>query len=88
MKLCYPIDKYGTVEEKMTFRSFHDTERLLNTYEFFKLKDGKTVNREFPLPWKRSFAYGKTLIKKIKTTIEDFISKLNELKRRSPNDFG
>ena len=30
MKLCYTIDKHGTLGEKLTFKGFHDTKRLVN----------------------------------------------------------
>ena len=52
----------------------------------FKLKDGGTVNGEFLLPCKRSTAHGKTIDKK-ETTVKEFRSKLNELKRLAPDEF-
>ena len=76
MILCYTKDKHGTLGEKLTFKGFHDTKRLLNTDKYFKLRDGETVNEEFPLPWKRSFAHGITIDKK-ETTNKDFKSNLN-----------
>ena len=53
------------------------------------MKYGQTVNREFPLPWKRSFAHeiahgideNGIAIRKIK-------SNLNELERLPPHEFG
>ena len=64
MKLCYTIDKNRTLGEKLTFKKFHEPKRLLNTDKYFKLRDGETVNGEFPLPRKKSFAHGKSIDKK------------------------
>ena len=55
------------LEKKLTFKGFHDTKRLLNIDKYFKMKDGKTVNGEFALACKRSFAKGKTFDKKATT---------------------
>ena len=35
-KLSYTTDKYGVLDEKKTFKGYHDTERLLETNENFK----------------------------------------------------
>ena len=62
--LCYTIAKYGPLNEKKIFKGYHDTERLLETYKFFKLNDGETVIGEFRNPWKRSLGRGRTIDKK------------------------
>ena len=64
MKLCYTIDKHGTIEGKLAVNGFHYTKRLLNTDKQFKLGVGETVNGEFPLSRKGSFAHGITIDKK------------------------
>ena len=81
-KLCYTIDKYGTLGQKLTFKGFHDTKRLLNTDNYFKLN----VNGEFSLACKRSFAHGITFDKKA-TTVEEFKSNVNESKHLVPDEF-
>ena len=48
--LCYKIYKYGTFSEKKTFEGYHDSEILLETYNYFELKVGETVNGELPRP--------------------------------------
>ena len=52
MNLCYTIDKYGVLNDKKTFKRYHNTERLLETYKLFKIKIGQPVNGEIPRPWK------------------------------------
>ena len=47
----------------------------------------ETVNGEFPLPVKRSFAHGRTIGTK-KTIVTEFKSNINELKRLGLDDFG
>ena len=87
MKLCYTIAKYGRHGEKLIFKGFYDAERLLNTDEFFKMKDGDTTNGEFSLPWQWLFANGVPFDKK-ETNFNEFKSTLNELKRLAPGEFG
>ena len=77
VKLSYAIDKYGILNEKKTFKGYHNTETLLENYKYFNLKDGKSGNGHIPTSWKRSFAHGRTIVKE-KNAIEDFKSSLNE----------
>ena len=51
MELCYTKDNYGLLNETKTFKGYHDSWRLHETWEDFKLKNGATVIGEFPLPW-------------------------------------
>ena len=73
--------------EKLTFKGFHDTNRLLNTDKFFKLKAGETVNDKFPLSLEKSFAHEITIDKK-ETPVKYFESNFSELKRLAPDEFG
>ena len=72
-KLCYTTDKQGIPNEKKTFEGYDDSEILLETCKYFKLKDGRTVIGEFPLQWKRSLGRGKNIDKK-ETAIKEFKS--------------
>ena len=84
MKLYYTKDKSGILNEKKTFKGYHDSGRLFETYKYLKTKDFESTNGELPPPCKKSYAYGITI--DIKETIKkDFISNLNELKRLSPD---
>ena len=76
-KLCYIKDKYGRLIEKKTFKVYQNSERLLETYKYFKLKDGESVIGQFPPPWKKSPARGITIDQK-ETTIKEYKSNLNE----------
>ena len=87
MKLCYTIYIYEYIWEPQTFTAYHDSERSLETYNYFKLKDGETVNGNFPLPWKRSLGHPLTIDNKEETPIEEFKSKLNKMKRQPPREF-
>ena len=86
-KLCYTVDKYGKLSEKKTFERYHESETLLNTENYFKLKNRETVNGEFAPTWKRSFCHGITIDKK-ETAFEEFKSNLNELKPLPPDEIG
>ena len=86
IKLCYTIDKYGKVNEKKTFKGYHETERLLETYNYFKLKGGETVSGQFLSPWERSFASGLTI--DTKNSFKEFKSKSNELKGLPSDECG
>ena len=55
MKLSYAIDKDGILNGKKTCEDYHDTERLLKTFENFKLKDGEADNGNSPLHGKDNF---------------------------------
>ena len=50
-------------------KGFNDAKSLLNTDNYFKPEIGQTVNREFPLSWKRSLARGITIDKKETTFV-------------------
>ena len=43
---------------KITFKGFHEIKSFLDTNKYFKMENGQTVNVEFPLSWKESFAHG------------------------------
>ena len=45
----------------------------------------KQLKASFPLPQKRSFAQGRTIDKE-ETTVQEFKSNLNELKRLAPDE--
>ena len=87
IELCYTIDKYGILNDNKKFGGHHDTERLPENFRFFKLRDGESVIRKLPCPWKRSFARGLTIGKK-ETIIKESMSNLNEIKRLPPDELG
>ena len=51
------------------------------------MENGQTVNGDFPLPWKKSSAFGITMEKK-ESTVKEFKPNKNEIKRLKPNEFG
>ena len=59
-EICFLLDNYGILGEKLAFRGFHDAKIILNTDRYFNMKHGQTINEELPLPWKRSFSHGIT----------------------------
>ena len=39
--------------KKKTFKGYQDSEILLETSKYLNMRDGESVNREIPCPWKR-----------------------------------
>ena len=67
------------LEKNWFLKDFMTQKVALNADENFKLKNGQTVNGEFPLTWKWSLTYGMTNDEK-ETTVKEFKSEVNEKK--------
>ena len=87
INLSYKTENYETLNENNFFKGYHDTERFLETYNFFKSKDDETLDGELICPWKTLFAHGRTIHQK-GTTTEEIKSNLNDLIRLKPDEFG
>ena len=86
MELCHKKGKYGKLKEKKTFKSYHDSEKLLETYEYFKLRHGDSVIGKFHRPWERSLAL-EVIIDKKENTEMCYKSNLNGRNRLDPDVF-
>ena len=71
---------------KKKIKSYHDSERLLETYYYLKWENRESVNGQFNLTWKTPFSHGMSTYKK-ETIFGEFFSNLNALKRLSPDEF-
>ena len=71
---------------KKIFKGYHWTERLFETYIYFKLGDGESIIKESFHLWRVSLAGGK--INDKKSIFKENKSKLTELKQLTPDEFG
>ena len=61
VKNCLTIDKYGIIQQHLTFKGFSDSKRLLDWSQNFKSLDGKKISFVLPGSWKKSFINGKII---------------------------
>ena len=54
-KYCLIIDKYGIIQQHMTFKGFNDDKRLLDCSQYLNMLKGKKKSAMLPRSWKKSF---------------------------------
>ena len=55
MKFCLTIRKYSIIEEHKSFKGFCGSKRLLDTYQYFNMIDGKKLSAMLPKSCNKSF---------------------------------
>ena len=58
IKYCLTISEFGVIQQHMTFKSFNDSKRLLDRYQYFDMLEGKKISAMLPKSWKKSFNHG------------------------------
>ena len=58
IKYCLTIDECGIIKEHKTFKGFIDSKRLLDRFQYFKMKEGEKISAMLPRSWKKSFDNG------------------------------
>ena len=58
LKYCLTINKFGVIQQQMTFKGFNDSKRLLDSSQFFDMSENKKISDMLPKSWKKSFNNG------------------------------
>ena len=69
IKYVLTIDHYGIIQQRMTFKGFSDSKRLLDRSQYFDMLDGKKMTAMLPRFWKKSFNNGVIIPTKMRQCI-------------------
>ena len=58
LKFCSSIKECGILDYHKTVEGFNKNKRLLNRYQFFKMKEGKKFSASLPKYFQKSFDSG------------------------------
>ena len=66
IKYCLTINKFGIIDEHLTFQIFTNLSDNLDKKEYFNMANGGKITIKVPLSWKKSFSMGVVIRQKIK----------------------